>query len=594
MRKINISNQNKLVLAGLLVSTVLIFLTAIFSVIKIQNKLEESFIKSGEISAKTLAIETSQKINNFENISELKAYLKNQSDNLMKDSPDISFIEHYDSDQNVIFSTRDNSSKNSVKTSYRSTAPILKDNDTVGFITVGFLGNEVNSVKNIAKNSIVFVFFTGWFIFSLAIIINGVLTSRELNILHHGVKEISGGRFGYKLSSNGVSGNVKSLIDAFNNMSERLHKYEEQNIDELTIERNKFETVLMSIVNGVVVCNNEDKVTLINSSAQKMLSAKENELLNTKIQDYKDSKGEYCFKDKIEQFKDTPLDIIEKKPLEFKVEVEKLTLKVIISPMFSKNKEYIGYLMVLINMTKEAETDKLKSQFISNVSHELRTPVTVLRTYADTLSCHYSDFDEETKLEFLGTLNSEITRLHKMVNDILDLSRVESPDANLEMGKFDIISVIKQAVLGLEVLADEKNIKINFEPETELPFVMMNLDSIDRVMKNLISNAIKYSGENTQIDIEVNLTDDKKSVEVRVKDQGIGIEEKDLEKVFERFYRVENEAHTVKGTGIGLNLVKTAIEVHHNGKVFVQSKIGEGSIFGFIIPIDHETISEIN
>ncbi len=594
MRKINISNQNKLVLSGLLISTVLIFLVAIFSVIKIQNKLEESFIKLGEISAKTLAIETSQKINNSENISELKLYLKNQSEELMKDTTDISFIEYKDKDSNIIFSTKDEISKTSVKTSYKSTAPILKDNNLIGFVTVGFSGGEVISVKNIAKNSLVFVFFTGWFIFALAIIINGILTSRELNILHHGVKEISGGRFGYKLSSNGVSGNVKSLIDAFNNMSERLHNYEEQNIDELTIERNKFETVLMSIVNGVVVCNNEDKVTLINDSAEKMLSVKENELLNTKIQDYKDSKGEYCFKEKIEQFKDTPLDIIEKKPLEFKVEVEKLTLKVIISPMFSKNKEYIGYLMVFINMTKEAETDKLKSQFISNVSHELRTPVTVLRTYADTLSCHYSDFDEETKLEFLGTLNSEITRLHKMVNDILDLSRVESPDANLEMGKFDIISVIKQAVLGLEVLADEKNIKINFEPKTDLPFVMMNLDSIDRVMKNLISNAIKYSGENTQIDINVNLTDDKKSVEVRVKDQGIGIEEKDLEKVFERFYRVENEAHTVKGTGIGLNLVKTAIEVHHNGKVFVQSKIGEGSTFGFIIPLDHETISEIN
>ena len=123
---------------------------------------------------------------------------------------------------------------------------------------------------------------------------------------------------------------------------------------------------------------------------------------------------------------------------------------------------------------------------------------------------------------------------------------------------------------------------------------MMNLDSIDRVMKNLISNAIKYSPENTKIEVDAYLSEDGKSVEVTVKDQGIGIEQKDLEKIFERFYRVENEAHTVKGTGIGLNLVKTAIEVHHNGKVFVTSKIGEGSTFGFRIPVDHETINELN
>ena len=144
-----------------------------------------------------------------------------------------------------------------------------------------------------------------------------------------------------------------NLIDAFNSMSERLHSYEEKNIDKLTIERNKFEAVLMSIVNGVVVCDNNDNVTLINKSAQKMLGVKEFSILNTKIQEYKDSHNEYCFKEKIEQFKETPLDIMENKPIEFNVEVAQLTLKAIISPMFSKNQEYNGYLIVLINITKE-------------------------------------------------------------------------------------------------------------------------------------------------------------------------------------------------------------------------------------------------
>ena len=544
MRNINFTNQDKLVITGLIVSTLLIFFIGLISVLNVQLKLEKSFSDFGEIMAKTLVKDGINELSRLKSNESVELYLSNYSKVL-----------------------------------------IMDNKETI---------NTINAVEDTVKDSIIAVYLVAWVIFAVTMIINGVLISRELNILHHGVRQISGGKFGYQLNTKGVSGNVKGLIDAFNNMSERLHSYEEQNIDQMTIERNKLEAVLMSIVNGVIVCDEEDNITLINKTAYKMLGIKEKDILNTKIQDYKDSKGEQCFKEKIEQFKETPLDIIENKPIEFNVEVSKMTLKSIISPMFSSNDEYIGYLIVLINITKEAETDKLKSQFISNVSHELRTPVTVLRTYADTLSCHYSEFDEETKIEFLGTLNSEIARLHKMVNDILDLSRVESPDANLEMGKFDIISVIKQAVLGLEVLAAEKNITINFAPKEELPLVMMNLDSIDRVMKNLLSNAIKYSPENTKIDVDTYLVDDGKSVEVTVKDQGIGIDQKDLEKIFDRFYRVENEAHTVKGTGIGLNLVKTAIEVHHNGKVFVTSKIGEGSTFGFRIPIDHETINEIN
>lgn len=593
MDRLKISNQNKLIFAGLFISTFLILVIAVMSILKIQQKLEEGFFEFGRISARTIAIETSLAEEKLKTQEEINSYLEKQVKALMSDTNDISYIEFTDENGEIIYSTRGKNFEVENKTMYKSFAPIKIKGKDKGFVTVGFVGNAAFSIKNITKNSIITVFIVAWLIFTLTIIINSILIARELNLLIHGVKEISGGRFGYKLDKQGVSGNIKSLIDAFNNMSERLHSYEEKNIDKLTLERNKFEAVLMSIANGVVVCDSEDNVTLINISAQKMLEVEEDKFLNTKIQNYRDSHSEYCFKEKIEQFKDTPLDIIEKKPIEFNVEVSQQTLKVIMSPMFSVNQEYMGYLMVFINITKEAETDRLKSQFISNVSHELRTPVTVLRTYADTLSCHYTEFDEETKLEFLATLNSEITRLHKMVNDILDLSRVESPDANLEMGKFDIISVVKQAILALEVLADEKNIKINFSPKEELPFVTMNLDSIDRVMKNLISNAIKYSPNDTQIDINTRVTDDNKYIEVTVKDQGIGIEQKNLEKVFERFYRVENEAHTVKGTGIGLNLVKTAIESHHNGKVFVQSQIGVGSTFGFKIPIIHETIGEL-
>ena len=163
----------------------------------------------------------------------------------------------------------------------------------------------------------------------------------------------------------------------------------------------------MSIINGVVVCDNYDKVVLANSASLSMLDVEENQFLNTKIQDFIDNNGQKCFLEKIEEFKDTPLNIIEQKPIEFNISAGTKTIKAMISPMFSKQQDYVGYIIVLIDITRETEVNKLKNTFISNVSHELRTPVTVLRTYIDTLYNNGEDFDEETKKDFLKTIDTE-------------------------------------------------------------------------------------------------------------------------------------------------------------------------------------------
>ena len=156
------------------------------------------------------------------------------------------------------------------------------------------------------------------------------------------------------------------------------------------------------------------------------------DIINTKINQYCDTNGELCFKEKIEQFKDTPLDDMEGAPLAFNIEVAKNVIKSVISPMFSRNGDYVGYIIVLIDVTKEVEMEQLRSQFISNVSHELRTPVTVLRSYIDTLYNYGNDFDFNTQKEFIGVMNQEIIRLNTMVNDILDFSRYESQNLKPE------------------------------------------------------------------------------------------------------------------------------------------------------------------
>ena len=259
--------------------------------------------------------------------------------------------------------------------------------------------------------------------------------------------------------------------------------------------------------------------------------------------------------------------------------------------MYSKMHDYLGYIIVLIDITKEAEVDRLKDDFISNVSHELRTPVTILSSYADTLYNYGNQFNYDEQKEFIGTINQEIIRLNKMVNDILDFSKLQS-DTELEKEKQDITKTIEKITQSHKILADEKNISISFIKEDNLPLLTYNSQSIERVLSNLLTNAIKYSPVNSRVKVRAEIARDPKYLEVTIEDNGIGISPEHQKMIFERFYRIENQVHTIKGTGLGLHLVKIAIEKHHQGKVFVKSKLNEGSTFGFWLPIDEADIKD--
>lgn len=580
-KKISMTTQNRLIILGLLVSTSMIVAIAIFAIFNIQKKLNEGYQNFGQVISKTLAIESVEITKNL-SANKAKETLKAHSESILKSNNDIVFIEFRDKDGNLIFSGKSNSQTAAV----RVTSPLtISENETpVGAVTVGLSGSIISQIKSTTRASLLFVFMMVWVVFAFVILINTYLITRELRILQEGVKNISTGNFGYKIEGQDVSSEVRELFNAFNDMSAKLHIYEEQNIEQLTLERNKLESILMSIANGVVVCDDDDKVVLVNNHAQKLLEVDDKQILNTQIQQYIDTSGNYCFKDKIEQFKDTPLEIIEKKPIEFNITVDEKVIKSIISPMFSRSKDYVGYIIVLIDMTKEAEMEQMRAGFISNVSHELRTPVTVLRSYIDTLYNYGNEFDYETQKEFIGTINQEIIRLNRMVNDILDFSRLEA-NANMEKEQNNLSTLVDECVGQVGVLLKDHNLKINIEKRAELPEFMFNYDAIERALTNYLSNAIKYSPENGTITVGLDLNKENNQAVVTVTDEGCGISEENQKKVFNRFYRVENNTHTIKGTGLGLNLVKTTIEKHHNGKVFVHSQEGHGSTFGFTLPI---------
>lgn len=588
-KQVSLTTQNRLIISGLLLSTILIVAIAVFAIFNIQKNLNEGYQNFGQIVSKALAIECTELVEHSSN-SRNKETLKTHADTIVASHSDIIFIEFRNSDGQLLYRTGAEQNSSLKTSNIIVSSPMINSSGiNIGSVTVGLSGSIISQISSTTRASLLFVFSVAWIVFAFVILINTYLITRELRILHNGVQKISTGEFGYTIKDKDVSAEVKELFNAFNQMSNRLHIYEEQNIEQLTLERNKLEAVLMSIANGVVVCDNNDNVVLINNHAHKLLELDDEQILNIKIQDYVDTEGNFCFKDKIEEFKDTPLEVMENKPLEFNIQVDKRVIKSIISPMFTRNKDYVGYIIVLIDMTKEAEMDAMRSTFISNVSHELRTPVTVLRSYIDTLYNYGNEFDYDTQKEFIGTINQEIIRLQGMVNDILDFSRMEA-NAQMEKSLNSVYEVVDTCVSQVQALTKERNLKITVTKDDGIPEFLFNYDGIERALTNLLSNAIKYSPDNGEI--KVNLTKTDNNAEITVTDQGCGIAPEFQKKIFDRFYRVENNIHTVKGTGLGLHLVKQTIEKYHNGKVFVNSAVGQGSTFGIILPI--KTIETAN
>ena len=579
--------QARLMVLGLAVSTAFIMGSAWFATCSIDKNMNSAYKNFGQVLSKTLAIEGVELTKEVPQLAKYDA-LRTNSVSILKSNDDIAFIIFKDNNSKVIYSSKDDYPEQAEKARITVSSPMivknLSETTNVGSVTVGLSGKIMDKVSATSKYSLAIVFLLAWLVIVGIVYMNSSIITSELRKLYQGVKKISSGEFGYKLDDKNVDNEVKELYDAFNDMSEKLSRYNEQTIESLTFERNKLESVLMSIVNGVVVCDNHDKVILVNNHAKKLLEVSEEDIVGSQIQQFCDSSGEFCFAEKIAEFKDTPLED-DGAPVPFNIEIDKRIIKCLISPMFTRSNSYVGYIIVLIDVTKDVEMDQLRSHFISNVSHELRTPVTVLRSYIDTLFNFGNDFDFNTQREFIGVMNQEIIRLNRMVNDILDFSRYESQNVRLEKSKQNIMEIIEDCVNQVQVLAKEHDLTISIMKEPDLPEIYLNVDSISRALMNIVSNAIKYSPDGKRIKIRAERSRDGEFVEVSVEDQGMGIPEEYQKKIFDRFFRVENATHTVKGTGLGLHLVKVTIEKHHGGQVFVQSKEGEGSTFGFRLPI---------
>jgi two-component system sensor histidine kinase NblS len=586
------SSENKILLLVIATISVSFLIVAYGVYVNYHNALNENYNRFADMVTNVVSVGGVERLSSRNPEYDIKPF----TDNMVASSDDIAAIEFYGPPpkQLLIYKSSKPLSPEDLKNVTDYSAPLRRvtsdgmEPEVIGSVHVKLTGKTLREIKAATSNIIFWVFMSAWFISILAVSLNTYILSKHLRTFVRGVKRLSTGDFGYKILEHDLWGELKILAESFNDMSMRLRAYEDQNLETITFERNKLKAILLSIADGVIVCETQGKVAIINDAACGMLGFKSSDwAIGTSLKEYTTEENQYCFKPIIEDFEKQSRENPTNLPLLFthKLAMPDKTFKAMLSPIQDAEGDLLGYVLILHDVTKEAEVDKMKTNFISNVSHELRTPVTTIKSYVDTIYNHGKDLDADTYDEFIETINLETDRLKKLVNDILDFSRLEEGTVVLERELADLTPVINLTVQSVKVLADQKSITLSTAIESNLPKLYINSDSIERVLRNLLSNAIKYTDDGGRIKVRAEVTEMGDAVEVSVQDSGIGISEEHLPHLFDRFYRVENKVHTIKGTGLGLHLVKVAIEKHHGGEVFVKSEVGAGSTFGFRIPL---------
>jgi len=357
-------------------------------------------------------------------------------------------------------------------------------------------------------------------------------------------------------------------------------------------ESTKSQSILTSIADGVVVNGADGQTILVNPAAERILGTPGEQLLGRDFT--------VLFSVFGEQGKDEAVAAMEAllsasasdvhKPYKMILEIDNRVIHAHLSPVRTQRDDFLGVVTILRDVTKEVEADRAKSEFVSNVSHELRTPMTAIKGYTDLLYAGAVGPINDDQQRFLGIIRNNADRLTALINDLLDISRVETGRVRFEPRPVQIGDVIADVVNALAVPAEAKQQTLTYEVVGGLPEIMGDRDRLNQVITNLVANAIHYTPEGGEI--EVRSYPVEGAVRVDVRDTGIGIAPDDLGHIFERFYRADDPlVQEAAGTGLGLSIVKMFVEMH-GGRVWVESEVGKGSTFTIILPVPAQVEEE--
>ena len=406
----------------------------------------------------------------------------------------------------------------------------------------------------------------------VALVLSGLLifqaerTSSTLRRLTQAAERITKGDLGARtLSLSG--GEIGQFVRAFNRMAEKL----QTQIAKRAKEKDRLHTVLHVMTDGVLIVNRHGRVRLLNPAAAQILkTTQERALKRSFVQAVRDHRIVEVFL-RCQQSGRNETAVLELDRERF--------LQMVVTPFLRGDDR--GYLIVIQDLTRLHQLQTVRQDFISNVSHELRTPIASLRALVETLSDGALE-DSVAAHRFLRHMEVEVDALSQMVQELLDLARIEAGKAPLQLTATPTLNLLRHATERLQAQATRAQLTLRIEGATELPFVYVDGNRVEQVLTNLIHNAIKFTPTGGEIRVSAT-TSDTQTLTVKVADTGVGIAPEDLPRVFERFYKADR-ARSGGGTGLGLAIAKHIIQAH-GGRIWVESRLGKGSTFCFTLPL---------
>lgn len=354
---------------------------------------------------------------------------------------------------------------------------------------------------------------------------------------------------------------VDELVNAFYMMTKEL----KENLSDVSKKKNQIETILLHMTDGIIAFNMEGRIDLINPATIRLLKLKpeeEKELSFEKI------------------FNKLNVDVNLEKIIylenwtssEERVTVEDSHMHMHFAPLKNEEDIPVGVIVVIQDITEHVKLNDMRKEFVADVSHELKTPITSIMGYAETLLG--DEYDKETKDKFLNVILTEAERMSKLVTDLLALSRYDNNEMKEQKVEFDLGELVKKCQEKVQLEIEKKKQVVECFVTANVPKVYADKEGIERVVLNILTNSIKYTPQNGNIKIYVGFVND---AYIKIIDNGIGIPEEDLTRIFDRFYRVDKaRTREMGGTGLGLSIAKEILD-KNEGSIDIKSKKGEGT-----------------
>lgn len=369
-----------------------------------------------------------------------------------------------------------------------------------------------------------------------------------------------------KLATTNSKSDIDDLVNAFRLMTIELN----DKFNEASRQKKQIETILLYMTDGIIAFGLDGDIIHINPAAIRLLKLEEEDNTFDKI------------------FKKLDVDINMEKVIylenwtssEQKVKLQERYVNMLFAPYKDENDRPGGVIAVIQDITEHVKLDNMRKEFVADVSHELKTPITSIMGYADTLL--EAEYEKEVQQRFLAVISSEARRMARLVNDLLTLSKYDNKQTEAEKSEFDLGELVKQAQEGLNIEIQKKKQDVECFVTANVPMVYADKYGIQRVVINILTNSIKYTPEGGNIKIYVGFV--YNDAYIKIIDNGIGIPEEDLTRIFDRFYRVDKaRTRQAGGTGLGLSIAKEILD-QNNGSIDIKSEVGKGTEVVIRIP----------